>query len=124
MAIRMKFAKWRAVGGFCAGRLSDYSELLSVELAATKQKLVSEVIAMVALAVGVLFTLSFLCFAIIATAWQTPYFLVVVWAIAGVWLAISIAAYVVMRTRDPSEPFKNLRLEIERDTQAVKEALK
>ena len=79
---------------------------------------------MVALAVGVLFTVSFLCFAVIATAWQTPYFLAVVWGIAGLWLLISIVAFLVLRAQKPVESFKTLQSEIQEDVAAIKEALK
>ena len=39
----------------------------------TRKRLVHELSALVALAVAGLFTLSFVCIAIIATAWQTPW---------------------------------------------------
>jgi uncharacterized membrane protein YqjE len=124
MSIYSKITRWRNVGQFCTARVGDYGALFLIELSQTKAKVMRELIAMVALAVGVLFTLSFLCFAVIATAWQTPYFLVVVWGIAGLWLLISIAAFLVVRTQKPTEPFKTLHSEIQSDMAAVKEALK
>jgi len=42
--------------------------LLRIELAETKTRLLREVIALVALAVSALFTLSFFCIAVIASA--------------------------------------------------------
>ncbi|WP_250495000.1 phage holin family protein [Caballeronia sp. GAWG1-1] len=124
MSIHPKITRWRNVGQFCCGRVADYSALFLVELAQTKAKMMRELIAMVALAVGVLFTLSFLCFAVIATAWQTPYFLAVVWGIAGLWLLISIVAFLVLRAQKPVESFKTLQSEIQDDMAAIKEALK
>lgn len=124
MSIQAKITRWRNVGQFCTARVSDYSELFVIELAQTKRKLMRELIALVALSVGVLFTLSFLCFAAIATAWGTPYFLAVVWGIAGLWLVVAISAFLVVRTEKPTEPFKALRSEIQNDVAAIKEALR
>jgi uncharacterized membrane protein YqjE len=123
MSIQSKITRWRNVGQFCTARVADYSELFLVELAQTKAKVMRELIALVALAVGVLFTLSFLCFAAIATAWGTPYFLAVVWGIAGLWLIVSVSAFFVVRSQNPTEPFKALRSEIQSDVAAVKEVL-
>lgn len=124
MSIRSKITRWRNVGQFFSIRLADYAALFFIELTQTKAKVIRELIAMMVLAVGVLFTLSFLCFAVIATAWQTPYFLAVVWGIAGIWLLISIIAFLVVRTRKPTEPFTVLRSEIQSDMEAVKESFK
>ena len=123
MAIQAKIMRWRHVGQFCTARVADYAELFLVELAQTKTRVMRELIGLVALAVGVLFTLSFLCFAVIATAWGTPYFLAVVWGIAGVWLAVSVGAFFVVRNQKPTERFKVLRSEIQNDVAAVMEAL-
>jgi hypothetical protein len=71
---RGRVRAWKAVGAFCAGRGGDYAELISLELADTKATLLREVIAMVALAIGLLFALSFLCIALIATSFGTPHF--------------------------------------------------
>jgi uncharacterized membrane protein YqjE len=82
MSVQSKITRWRNVSRFCVRRVGDYGELFRIELAETKTRLIHEVIALVALAVGALFTLSFLCIAIIASAWRTPYFLLVVWGVA------------------------------------------
>jgi hypothetical protein len=62
---RGRVRAWKAVGPFCARRGGDYAELIPLELADTKAKLLREVIAMVALAIGLSFALSFLCFALV-----------------------------------------------------------
>jgi uncharacterized membrane protein YqjE len=124
MSIQSKITRWRNVGLFCAARTGDYGELFLAELAQAKARVLRELLAMVGLAVGILFTLSFLCFAVIATAWQTPYFLAVVWGVAGLWLVVSITAFIVLRNQKPTEPFKNLQSEVRSDMAAVKEALK
>ncbi|MDR5776557.1 MULTISPECIES: phage holin family protein [unclassified Caballeronia] len=124
MSIHSKITRWRNVGQFCTARVADYSELFLSELQQAKAKVMRELIAMVTLAIGILFTLSFLCFAIIATAWQTAYFLPSVWGIAGLWLVVSIAAFLVMRKQKPTTPFRSLRSEMQADIAAVRESMK
>src|SRR6185312_12459472 len=75
MSIHSKLDRWRNVSRFVVDRVSDYTQLVSIELAQTRVRLVREIIALVAVAVTGLFTLSFVCIALIATAWNTPYFL-------------------------------------------------
>src|ERR1700710_1159090 len=103
MSARAKITQWRNVGRFCAQRVADYGELFRIELAETKNRVLHEVIALVALAVGALFTPSFLCIAIIATAWGTPYFLIVVWGVAATWLVVTIAALLALRAQRPGQ---------------------
>lgn len=115
---------WKAVRAFCVQRGGDYAELISLELADTKAKLLRELIAMVALAIGLLFALSFLCIALIATAFGTPYFIDVVWGVAGSWIAVSIAAFFVLRAQlRRASHFAALRPELRKDAQVIKEAL-
>jgi uncharacterized membrane protein YqjE len=124
MSAQSKIRRWRNVGQFCAQRVADYGELFGIELAQTKTRLLREAIALVALAVGALFTLSFLCIAIIATAWGTPYFLNVVWGVAATWLVLTIAAFLIVRAQRPGESFQTLQREFRRDVESVKEAIK
>jgi uncharacterized membrane protein YqjE len=124
MSIRSKVTKWRNVGGFCIERATDYGELLGVELEETRKCLVRELSALVALAVAGLFTLSFVCIAIIATAWGTPYFLPVVWGIAAMWLVVSIVALFIVRSQKPGRSLHLLQKEIRSDLDTLKEALK
>lgn len=124
MSVRLKIMKWRNVGRFCVERANDYGELLGVELEETRKSLVHELSALVALAVAGLFTLSFLCIAIIATAWQTPYFLYVVWAIAAMWLILSVVSLLVLRAEKPGRSLHVLQREIQSDLDTLKEALK
>ncbi|WP_345814515.1 phage holin family protein [Paraburkholderia sp. PREW-6R] len=124
MSVRAKITKWRNVGRFCVERASDYGELLGVELEETRKCLVRELSALVALAVAALFTLSFVCIAIIATAWQTPYFLQVVWGVAAAWLVISIVSLLIVRAQKPGRSLHVLQREIRSDLDTLKEALK
>jgi uncharacterized membrane protein YqjE len=124
MSAQSKITRWRNIGRFCTRRVADYSELFRIELAETKTRLLHEVIALVALAVGALFTLSFLCIAVIASAWGTPYFLRVVWGVAATWLVVTIAAFLVLRAQRPGQSFKSLQQELQRDVESVKEAIK
>ena len=116
--------RWKAIATFCAARAGDYAELAGLELAETKATLLRELISMVALALGVLFTLSFLCFALISTAFGTPYFLAVVWAIAGTWLLVSVGAFFTMRAQlRGADHFNALQTELREDLKAIREAL-
>ncbi|MDB5830331.1 MAG: hypothetical protein JWR14_161 [Caballeronia sp.] len=121
---RGRVRAWKAVGAFCAGRGGDYAELISLELADTKATLLREVIAMVALATGLLFALSFLCIALIATSFGTPHFIGIVWGVAGTWIVVSIAAFFVLRAQlRGASHFAALRSELCKDAQVIKEAL-
>ena len=104
MSIHTKVSQWRNVARFCSSRAVDYAELLALELDEAKARLVREVIAMVVLAVAGMFTLSFLCVAIIVTAWNTPYVVAVAWGVAAAWLVISIITFAMMKTQKPAEP--------------------
>ncbi|WP_245254300.1 hypothetical protein [Paraburkholderia sp. LEh10] len=53
MSIQSKVNRWSAVGRFYMERMSDYGELVSIELAQARMQLAREVIALVALAVAV-----------------------------------------------------------------------
>ncbi|ANB72244.1 hypothetical protein AYM40_07625 [Paraburkholderia phytofirmans OLGA172] len=124
MSIRSKVTKWRNVGRFCVERATDYGELIGVELEETRKCLVRELSALVALAVAGLFTLSFVCIAIIATAWRTPYFLPVVWGVAAMWLIVSFISLLLVRAQKPGRSLHILQREIRSDLDTLKEALK
>ncbi len=124
MSVRSKVTKWRNVGRFCVERATDYGELLGIELEETRRRLVRELSALVALAVAGLFTLSFVCIAVIATAWRTPYFLPVVWGVAGMWLVISAISLLIVRSQKPGRSLHVLQTEIRSDLDTLKEALK
>jgi hypothetical protein len=116
--------KWQNVGAFCAGRATDYGELLAVEIEATRKRLIRELGALVALAVAGLFTLSFVSIAIIASAWQTPYFLAVVWGGAAAWMFLSIVSLLVVRAQKPARSLHVLQAELRSDLETIEEALK
>ena len=123
MSVRSKITRWRNVGRFCVERATDYGELLGVELDETRKRLVRELSALIALAVAGLFTLSFVCIAVIATAWQTPYFLQVVWGVAAMWLVMSLVSLLVVRSQKPGQSLHVLQREIRSDLDTLKEAL-
>lgn len=124
MSIHSKLDRWRNVSRFVVGRLSDYGQLVSIELAETRVRLVREIISLVALAISGLFTLSFFCIALIATALNTRYFLPVVWGIAAVWFIASVTALLVLRAQRPAQSFRVLKQELQADFETVNEALK
>ncbi|KAE8753540.1 phage holin family protein [Paraburkholderia madseniana] len=124
MSIRSKVTRWRNVGRFCVERATDYGELLGVELEETRKCLVRELSALVALAVAGIFTLSFVCIAIIATAWRTPYFLPVVWGVAAMWLIVSFISLLLVLAQKPGRSLHVLQREIRSDLDTLKEALK
>ncbi|KND57506.1 hypothetical protein BSCH_01409c [Candidatus Paraburkholderia schumanniana] len=121
MTIQRKIANWRRISQFCARRVTDYGELIPIELAETKTRVLHEVVALVALAIGALFTLSFVSIAVIVTAFDTPYLVLTAWCVAAAWLAISVIAVIVMMSRRPAEPFQLLRDQLRRDMDAIRE---
>lgn len=124
MSIRSKVTQWRNVSRFCVERATDYGELVGVELEETRKRLVRELSALVALAVAGLFTLSFVCIAVIATALGTSYFLPVVWGVAVMWLVLSVVSLLIVRSQKPGQSFHVLQREIRSDLDTLKEALK
>jgi Putative Actinobacterial Holin-X, holin superfamily III len=124
MSIHSRVTKWRNVGRFCAERAADYSELLALELEQTKKRLIRELGALVAMAVAALFALAFVCIAIIATAWQTSYFLPVVWGVAVGWLMLALLSFLVVRAQKPARSLHLLHAEVLSDLDTLKEALK
>lgn len=105
-------------------RLADYSELVALEVDDTKRRLVREVGAIVVMSVAGLFALSFLCIAIIATAWGTPYFMAVVWGVAILWVVVALVSFLVARAQKLTEPLHIVRSEIQSDLVALRESLK
>lgn len=124
MSLQSNLSKWHNVGQFCVERLADYGDLIALELNDTKKRVVREVGAVVAMAVAALFALSFICIAIIATAWGTSYFLQVVWGVAGAWLLVLLIAFLVARAQKPAGPLHIVRSELRSDLDALKESLK
>jgi uncharacterized membrane protein YqjE len=124
VSIHRRVAGWRDVGHFYLSRVALYSELLSIELEQARARLVREVIALVALAVAALFSLSFLSIAVIATALGTRYFVYVAWGVAGTWIVLSVASWLVVRAQRPARSFDGLREEIRNDLETVQEALR
>lgn len=124
MSLQSNLSRWKNVGQFCIDRVGDYSELIALELDLTKKRLVREVGAIVVMMLAVLFALSFLCIAVIATAWGTPYFLAVVWGVAIVWTVVALVSFLVARAQKMSEPLHIVQSEIRRDLDALKESLK
>lgn len=122
MTFQRKIANWRKISHFCAGRLVDYGELVPIELAETKKRVLHEVVALIGLMIGVLFTLSFVSIAVIVTAAGTPHLVLTAWCVAGAWLAVAVIAMIVIMSRKPAEPFQLLREELGRDVDAIREA--
>ncbi|SAL01345.1 hypothetical protein AWB80_08111 [Caballeronia pedi] len=122
MTIQRKIASWRRIGRFCAGRLVDYGELIPIELAETKKRVLHEVVALVALTIGALFTLSFVSIAVIVSTVGTPRLVLTAWCVAGAWLTVAVIAFIVMMSRKAAEPFQLLRDVLRRDADAIREA--
>ena len=121
MTIQRKISNWRRIGHFCTRRLVDYGELIPIELAETKKRVLQEVVALVALTIGALFTLSFVSIAVIVTAAGTPHLVLTAWCVAGAWLAVAVIAVIVMMSRKPTEPFQLLRDQLRRDAETIRE---
>ncbi|SAK75825.1 hypothetical protein AWB79_04513 [Caballeronia hypogeia] len=121
MTIQRKISNWRRIGHFCATRLVDYGELIPIELAETKRRVIHEAVAMIALAIGALFALSFVSIAVIVTAVGTPHLTLTAWCVAGAWLAVAVISAVVMVSHKPAEPFQLLRDQLRRDVDTIRE---
>ncbi|WNC95449.1 phage holin family protein (plasmid) [Paraburkholderia sp. FT54] len=124
MSVHSKVAQWQNAGRFCVERATDYSDLLGIGIEQTRKSVVRELSALVALTVAGLFSLSFACLAIIATAWGTPYFLQVVWGVAASWLLVSFVSMFIVRSQKPARSLRVLQTEIRSDLDTLKEALK
>ncbi|TDG03418.1 phage holin family protein [Paraburkholderia guartelaensis] len=124
MSVQTKLARWRMLANFALCRLGDYAELLSIEAADARARLLREFIALAALTVSGLFTLSFFCLALIASAWSKPYFLYVVWGIAVAWLVLSLVALCAFRALSPAPAFRLVKDEMRADLETLREALK
>ncbi|MFX1765999.1 phage holin family protein [Paraburkholderia sp. A1RI-2L] len=124
MSTNPKLRRWRNVARFAVSRSADYGQLFVIELAETRLRIVREVLAVIALIVSGLLTLSFFCLAAIASAWHTRYFLFVAWGIAIAWLAASLAALMVVRAQKPAQAFSILERELRADIETLREALK
>jgi uncharacterized membrane protein YqjE len=124
VSLQSNLSRWRNVGQFCIERVADYSELIALEVDHTKRRLVREVGAIVVMAVAALFALSFLCIAVIATAWGTPHFLTVVWGVAILWVVVAFVSFLVARAQKLSEPLHIVQSEIRSDLDALRESLK
>lgn len=124
MSLQSNLSRWRNVGQFCIERIADYSELIALEVDDTKKRLVREVGAFIVMALAALFALSFLCIAVIATAWGTPYFLTVVWGVVALWIVVTLIAFLVARAQKLSEPLHIVQAEIRSDLDALRESLK
>jgi uncharacterized membrane protein YqjE len=124
VSLQSNLNRWRNVGEFCIERVADYSELVALEVDDTKRRLVREVVAVVVMAVAALFAVSFLCIAVIATAWGTPQFLTVVWGVAIAWVVVTFASFIVARAQKLSEPLHIVQSEIRSDLDALRESLK
>jgi MFS family permease len=123
MSFDSKVTQLGAVSRFCVGRFSDYTELFSIELRQACDRLVRDMIILAALAVAGLFTLAFMCVALIASFWITPYFMRVVWGVAG-GLAVTVCrCFLGAQIRRPVLAAGSLRDEVNKDLVAIRQAL-
>jgi archaellum biogenesis protein FlaJ (TadC family) len=84
---------------------------------------IHEIVALVALLIGALFTLSFVSIAVIVTAVGTPHLVLTAWCVALAWFAVAVIAAIVMFTRRPVEPFRIVREQFRRDLEAIHEVM-
>ena len=124
MKIRSTLARWRGIAHFCTARAVDYGELFALELEFTKSRLAREIIAVVVLAVAGLFTLSFVCVALIVTVWNTQYVVPMVWGIAATWFVVCIVSFFIARSQKPAEPLHVVQDQLRLDLDVLKEMLK
>ena len=104
--------------------LAAYAQLAALDLGRAKRRLVAQLVAVVTMLVGVMLAALFGCIAIIAYAWDTPYRVGSIAAIAGTFLLIGIIAAIFLSRLGQRQPalFATLRQEW-REDQAIWESI-
>jgi uncharacterized membrane protein YqjE len=115
--------KIKHVLSFSAERIGDYAELLQIELALFKQGVVKTVISYVVMVVSMMMFLTFVSVAVLVTSWDTPYRVIVAWAITAVWFVLALISFYLARTALTPSPLGELGDEIRRDVAAIRESL-
>jgi uncharacterized membrane protein YqjE len=74
--------------------IGAYVELVGLDLARTQREIMAQVIATAVVAICVLFAVFLICMGVIAYTWNTPYRVVAIAWMAGVFLLIAIGALI------------------------------
>lgn len=119
-----KLARARLIAAFSAQRLSDYSQLLRVELSEFRYEIIRAVAGYVILGIAGLLCLAFLSVAIIVTAWDSDARTLTAWLVCLAWALLAIAGFAYAQNAlKPPQPFATLNDEISQDLQLIREGL-
>ncbi|MFJ1298939.1 phage holin family protein [Pseudomonadota bacterium AL_CKDN230030165-1A_HGKHYDSX7] len=123
-ALQARLARVTVLARFAAGRLGQYAELLHIEMAMYRQSLVRSLIALVALVLTGMGAAAFISIAVLVHYWDTPWRRTAGWAIAGVWFAIALISFLVVRRGVPDGlPFQSVGEQMRLDADALRDAM-
>lgn len=116
-----QIGRLKSIAQFVGGRVGPYGELLKLELALYRQSLVITILGYVGLALCTLFAATFISVAILVTYWDSPARTAVAWYLAGGWVLLGLASYLVGRITSPKgEPFSELVEQLRLDVDAIR----
>lgn len=122
MALFSEVQRWRNIASFSTSRLQDYVSLIAIELELAKRSLIRDVILYSILGLSAMFSLAFICFAIILSAAHTTYYVEIGWGVALFWVLVAASAYLISRRRSDPGMFAALSEELQGDIKAIKES--
>lgn len=124
MALFPQVQKWRNVANFSTSRLQDYVSLIAIELELAKRNAVRDVILYAVLGMSAMFSLAFICVAIILSAAHTAYSVEVGWLVAAFWVLAAGGAFLLTRLGRDVTTFSALSEELSEDLKAVRESVR
>lgn len=120
-AMLSQIARAKVVAAFAAGRVSDYAELLKLELAEYRRNVVLGMVGWIALVICGLACAAFISVAIIVTYWDSPYRVQAAWGIAALWGVLALASWGLARAANRDRPvFTTLTEELSLDLAAIR----
>lgn len=123
-ALQARLARVTVLARFAAGRLGQYAELLHIEMAMYRQSLVRSLIALVALVLTGMGAAAFISIAALVHFWDTPWRRMTAWIIAGVWFAIALISFLIVRRGVPDGlPFQSLGEQMRLDADTLRDAM-
>lgn len=119
--LRAKIEHYQAVAKFAGSRVSDYLDLVMLEVGIFRAALIRTVMAGVAAIVCALFAASFLSVAVLVTFWESDSRTMVAWCVFGVWLVLAIVAGLVAKSGAPdTHSFAELPEQFKADLSAIR----
>ncbi|SOE47507.1 hypothetical protein ANDA3_0885 [plant metagenome] len=118
-----QIARARVVAAFATGRISDYAELLKLELVEYRRSVVLGMVGWIALVVCGLACAGFISVAVIVSYWDSAYRVQAAWGIAALWGVLALASWGLARAANRDRPvFSTLSEELNLDLAAIRGA--